>query len=97
MWIIKRTIMTVAKIIPLFEETVKLTPLMIKALRTACQKQSKNEPFGQIDIHGSFAALLRRGFIDAKTIMFEGEKMVSWYVTRAGKFSLKKLGFEHQC
>jgi hypothetical protein len=97
MLIIKRTIMIVAKIIPLFEETIQLTPLMIKALRTACQKQSNNETFGEIDIEGSFAGLLRRGFIDAKTVIFEGEKMVSWYVTRAGKFSLRKLGFDHNC
>jgi hypothetical protein len=82
-----------AKIIPLFEEQDPLTPLMIKTLRMAWEKQAKHEPFGQIDIDGSFAGLLRREFIDAKTMIFEGEKMVSWYVTRSGKHALTKLGF----
>ena len=82
-----------AKIIPLFEKTSPLTPLMIKALRMAYEMQSNNEPFGQIDIHGSFAALLRRGFIDAKTIIVNEEILVSWYVTSAGKYALIKHGF----
>ena len=79
-----------AKIIPLFEKTSPLTPLMIKALRMAYEKQIKNEPFGQVDIEGSFSGLLRRGLIDAKTIIVNGEKLVHWYVTGAGKLALDK-------
>ena len=82
-----------AKNIPLFENTSSLTPLKIKALRMAYQMQSNSEPFGQIDIYGSFAALLRRGFIDAKTFIVNKEILVSWYVTSAGKYALIKLGF----
>ncbi len=61
---------------------------MIKALRMAYEKQINNEPFGQIDIEGSFSGLLRRGFIDAKTIVVNGDKLVHWYVTGAGKRAL---------
>jgi hypothetical protein len=86
-----------AKVISLFSKTAPLSSLMIAALKAACIMQSNNEPFGQIDIHGSFAALLRREFIDAKTIYFNGEKMVSWYVTQSGKYTLRKLGFASQC
>ena len=82
-----------AKIIPLFAETSPLTPLMIKALRKAYEMQDKNEPFGQIDIDGSFSGLLRRGFIDAKTVIIKGEILVSWYVTGPGKYALLKEGF----
>lgn len=64
---------------------------MIKALRKAYEMQTKNKPFGQIDIDGSFAGLLRRELIDAKTIIYGGEKVVSWYVTRAGTHTLSKL------
>ena len=84
---------TLAKIIPLFTETSPLTRLMIKALRKAYEMQSNNEPFGQIDIDGSFSGLLTRGFIDARTIIVNGEILVSWYVTSAGKYALIKVGF----
>jgi hypothetical protein len=69
MQLIKSAFCPLAKIIPLFEETSPLTLLMIKALRTAYEMESKNKPFGQIDIHGSFAGLLRRGLMAAKTII----------------------------
>ena len=82
-----------AMIIPLFENASSLTPLKLKALRMAYEMQSNNEPFGQIDIYGSFAALLKRGFIDTKTIIVNKEVLVSWYVTSAGKYALIKLGF----
>jgi hypothetical protein len=81
------------KIIPLFEETYPLPPLMIKALRMAYEKQSNNEPFGEIDLYGAFAGLLRREFIDAKTTIVKGEILLSWHVTSAGKYALIKLGF----
>lgn len=61
---------------------------MIKALKMAHEKEINNEPFGQVDIEGSFSGLLRRGFIDAKTIIVNGEKLVHWYVTVAGKHAL---------
>ena len=84
-----------AKIIPLFTETPPLTRLMIKALRKAYEMQSNNEPFGQIDIDGSFSGLLRRGLIDARTIILNGEILVSWYVTGPGKYELIKHGFSN--
>lgn len=93
-----------AKIIPLFpvtqpiaEVATPLTSLMIKALRLACQKQSNSEPFGQIDIDGSFAGLLRREFIDARTIIFNKQTHVTWYVTTTGKSALVKLGYGDPC
>jgi hypothetical protein len=82
-----------AKIKSLFENASSLTPLKIEALRMAYEMQSNNEPFGQIDIYGSFSALLRRGFIDIKTFIINKEILVSWYVTNAGKYALIKLGF----
>ena len=93
MQLIKPTLYALAKIIPLFEKTSPLTPLMVKALRMAYEMECNNEPSGQIDIQGSFAGLLRRGLIDAKTVIVNEEKLASWYVTRAGKYALVKLGF----
>lgn len=69
---------------------------MIKGLRKAYEMQNKNEPFGQIDIDGLFAGLLRREFIDAKTIIVKGEIMVMWYIISAGKQELVKPGFGDQ-
>ena len=86
-----------ANVIPLFSKILPLTPLMVKALVLACKMQSNNEPFGQVDLHGAFTGLLRRGCIDAETIISDGEKMVSWYVTRTGKISLEKLGYNFPC
>ena len=90
-----------AKIITLLKyrkiSSLPLTPLMIKALRTAFKKQNDHEPFGQVDLRGSFTALLNREFIDAKIITVHGRKEVLWYVTISGIKSLNKLGFNQTC
>jgi len=74
-----------------------LTPLMIKTLRAACEKQSKHEPFGQKDLDGSFTALLQRELIDSKTIDNLGKKEVLWFVTISGMNTLTRLGFTDIC
>ncbi|MEO8765967.1 MAG: hypothetical protein ABI416_16825 [Ginsengibacter sp.] len=86
-----------AKIMSLFPKQNPLTRLMILALRLACKKQLLNEPFGQIDLEGSFAGLLRRDFIEAKTIVYNKETHVSWFVTRLGKLALIELGYNDGC
>ncbi|MEO8763380.1 MAG: hypothetical protein ABI416_03795 [Ginsengibacter sp.] len=84
-----------AKIIPILKNTTSrpLSPLMIKTLRAACKMQDNNEAIGQNELDGSFIALLKRSYIDSRTITVNGKNEVSWYVTRAGKNSLRKLGF----
>jgi hypothetical protein len=89
----KDYLLYLAKIISLFEKTPPLSPLMLTALRKAYEMQDRNEPFGQIDIDGSFFGLLRRGFIDARTIIVKGEILFSWFVTSAGKYALINFGF----
>jgi len=88
-----------AKIVPISKiiKSAPLSPLMIKTLRAACKKQNNNERFGQNDLNGSFTALLKREFIDAKTIIIRGEKEVLWFVTTSGKNTLSKLGFTEVC
>ena len=91
--------MEMAKIIPISKviNSAPLSPLMIKTLRAACRKQNNSEPFGQVDLNGSFTALLNREFIAAKTITIQGEKEVLWFVTTSGKNTLSKLGFTEAC
>ncbi|MEO6219220.1 MAG: hypothetical protein ABIO81_02245 [Ginsengibacter sp.] len=64
---------------------------MIKTLRDAVERQNNHELIGQIDLDGSFTALLRRELIDVETITIKGKKERSWYVTSAGIKSLNKL------
>ena len=49
---------------------------MIKALRSACKIQDNHEPFGKKDLKGSLTALLKREFIDVKTITNRKERGV---------------------
>lgn len=65
---------------------------MAETLRIAYKKQSNHEPIGQSDLHGSFTALVKRGFIDSITIPVEGKKEVVWYVTKEGLEALDKIG-----
>ncbi len=74
-----------------FAKEKPLTLLMIKTLRAACEKQVKNEPFGQADLDGSFITLVKRSLIDAKTTLHEGHKEVIWYVTKKGINVLYKI------
>lgn len=85
------------KIIKFTKAALPLTPLMIKTLRAACNKQSNNKTFGQKDLAGSFITLFKRELINARTIMVNGEKQVSWYVTNSGIKTLSDLGFNDEC
>ena len=88
-----------AKIIPISKSinSTSLSPLMIKTLRAAYKKQSNHEDFGQVDLNGSFNALLNRELIAAKTITTRGKTEVVWFVTTSGKNTLSKLGFTESC
>jgi hypothetical protein len=49
------------------------------------------------DFKGSLAGLYRRGFVNTKMVMIDGNEILSVYITQAGKFFLdredaKKLG-----
>jgi len=87
------------KIIPItkYIKEKPLTPLMVTTLRAACKKQSNHEPFGQKDLNGSFTALLKRDFIDAKRTGTNGKTIISWFVTSTGIKSLRSLGYTEAC
>ena len=70
---------------------------MIQTLRAACKKQNNHERISQIDLDGSFIALLKRGLIDVTTIPVKGKREILWYVTRQGIDSLSELGFNEPC
>ena len=74
-----------------------LTSLMVKTLRAACEKQVKNEPFGQADLDGSFMSLVQRSLIKAKTISQGSANEVSWFVTEKGINALEVLDGETPC
>jgi len=80
-----------------YTESVKLSPLMVQALRAACKMQSNHIPFGQANLAGSFIPLLKRGCIDYKTIIHNGEKELTCYVTTRGLKALGKAGFNETC
>jgi hypothetical protein len=69
-----------------------LSPLMIKTLRIAYDRQKNNLPLGQVDLEGSFMALLKREFIDCSTTIINEKKIILWFVTSAGISALKNLG-----
>ncbi len=74
-----------AKIIPLYTvekvSTLPLSRLMIKTLRAAFEMQQNHKPFGQVNLNGSFMALLKRQYIDCN---IKGKQEVIWFVTKAG-------------
>ena len=81
-----------------YSDKIRLSPLMIETLRSACKMQTDNVPFGQATLNGSFTALLKRGCIDAERITSpNGTKHVKWYVTTRGMKALDKLGFDEPC
>ncbi|HUS01238.1 MAG TPA: hypothetical protein VMY77_05905, partial [Chitinophagaceae bacterium] len=49
-----------------------LTPLMIKTLLTACDKQSKGISFGPQDIKGSAMTLINRGLLASHVVTKKG-------------------------
>ncbi len=77
--------------------TLPLTHLMIKTLQLACKKQRLNIEFGQVDLDGSFTSLVKRELIDTKTHIVAGKRVPSWYVTKEGISTLRKLGFRNLC
>lgn len=89
-----------AKIIPfsVFKPPkLPLSALMIKSLRYACEMQSRNQIYGQAELHGSFMALVKRELIDYKNVTISGELQVSWFVTKAGINALENLDITHKC
>ncbi|MEO8413914.1 MAG: hypothetical protein ABI472_09655 [Ginsengibacter sp.] len=74
-----------------------LTSLMARTLKAACEKQARNEPFGQADLDGSFMSLVQRSLIKAKTVLHGSEKEVSWFVTEKGMKALAVLDGEAKC
>lgn len=42
------------------------------------------------DFTGSLEELCRRGFVNTKTVMLDGEEILNVYVTQAGKFCLEE-------
>ena len=88
-----------AKIIPLFkfDKRTALSPLMIKTLTEACEKQDKHMPIGQVDLNGSFTALVKRGLIDAERVQINSGMQTTWFVTNKGIQTLKKSGSNEPC
>ncbi len=74
-----------------FPKQKPLTTLMVDTLRAAFKKQENNEPFGQADLDGSFAALVERELISSKTIVRNGCKEPGWFVTQSGIAQIDKL------
>lgn len=74
-----------------------LTPLMIKTLKLACKLQSTNQLFGQVDLKGSFIALVKREYIDYRNILAIGQMELAWFVTDSGIQALEKAGFKGKC
>jgi hypothetical protein len=56
---------------------------MVIALRKACARQKKRQPFGPIDI-SSLYPLIERGLIDLTFYHAMGERKSTWYVTKKG-------------
>ena len=60
-----------------------LSPSMVIALKKACARQKRKEPFGPIDIR-SLYPLIERGLINLYYYDMMGEKKVTWSVTEKG-------------
>jgi hypothetical protein len=74
-----------------------LSPSMIIALKKACAKQKKRQPFGPIDIKRSLYPLIERGLISLTSYDIMGEKKATWYVTKKGIRLLDSLGRKKSC
>ncbi|MEP6951027.1 MAG: hypothetical protein ABI863_17195 [Ginsengibacter sp.] len=64
-----------------------LSPSMVMALKKACARQKKRQPFGPIDI-SSLYPLIERGLISLTFNYVMGEKTSTWYVTKKGLYML---------
>lgn len=74
-----------------------LTPLMIKTLLAACEKQNKSISFGPQDIKGSAMTLINRGLIASHIINRKGKSQETWYVTQQAINMLLEMGIKVSC
>lgn len=74
-----------------------LTPLMIRTLLKACDKQSNNISFGPKDIKGSVMTLINRGLIASHSVIQQGRTQETWYVTPQAKNMLAAIGLKVLC
>lgn len=68
-----------------------LSPSMVIALKKACAKQRRKEPFGPMDIKKSLFPLIERGLVSLTYYHIMGEKKLTWYVTKKGVRTLHSL------
>jgi len=73
-----------------------LSPPMLIALKKACARQKRREPFGPIDIR-SLYPLIERGLIGLTHYYIMGEKKTTWCVTKKGLRILNALGSKKFC
>jgi hypothetical protein len=69
---------------------------MILALKKACARQKRREPFGPIDIK-SLYPLIERGLVGLTYYDIMGEKKATWSVTKKGLRKLIFLGSKKSC
>jgi hypothetical protein len=73
-----------------------LSPSMLIALKKACARQKKRQPFGPIDI-GSLYPLIERGLIGLTFYHVLGEKKSTWFVTKKGLRTLYSIARIKSC
>jgi hypothetical protein len=69
-----------------------LTPLMIRTLKIACDKQCKGVLFGPQDIKGSVTTLINRGLIACHSTVDKNGYQFTWYVTQQAINMLEEVG-----
>jgi len=74
-----------------------LTPLMIRTLLVACDKQNKEISFGPQDIKGSVMTLISRGLIASHSVTRQGKTHETWYVTPQAISMLTAIGLKVLC
>ena len=74
-----------------------LTPLMIRTLLVACEKQNKKILFGPQDIKGSAMTLINRGLIATHSVTCQGKTHETWYVTPQAISMLAAIGLKVLC
>ncbi len=77
--------------------SLPLTPLMIIALKKACERQHKGIAFGPNDIKGSFTALITRGLIIRKEILINNHIELAWQVSAQAIQMLRLKGIKILC
>jgi hypothetical protein len=69
---------------------------MVIALKKACARQKRREPFGPVDIR-SLYPLIERGLVGLTYYQVMGEKKATWYVTKKGLRALYSLSKIKSC